>query len=52
MILDAYNEHSYDYELSNLERIKNVIDIKNIDLHLAVYYNAWENDNQKVHYYH
>lgn len=47
MILDAYNEHSYDYELSNLERIKNVIDIKNIDLHLAVYYNAWENDNQK-----
>ena len=47
MILDAYNEHRYDYELSNLERIKNVIDIKNIDLHLAVYYNAWENDNQK-----
>lgn len=47
IILDAYNEHSYDYELSNLERIKNVIDIKNIDLHLAVYYNAWENDNQK-----
>lgn len=47
MILDAYNEHSYDYELSNLERIKNVIDIKNIDLYLAVYYNAWENDNQK-----
>lgn len=47
MILDAYNDHSYDYELSNLERIKNVIDIKNIDLHLAVYYNAWENDNQK-----
>lgn len=47
MILDAYNEHSYDYELSNLERIKNVIDIKNIDLHLAVYYNAWEKDNQK-----
>lgn len=47
MILDAYNEHSYDYELSNLERIKNVIDIKNINLHLAVYYNAWENDNQK-----
>lgn len=47
MILDAYNEHNYDYELSNLERIKNVIDIKNIDLHLAVYYNAWENDNQK-----
>ena len=47
MILDAYNEHSYDYELSNLERIKNVIDIKNIDLHLVVYYNAWENDNQK-----
>lgn len=47
MILDAYNEHSYDYELSNLERIKNVIDIKNIDLHLAVYYNTWENDNQK-----
>lgn len=47
IILDAYNEHSYDYELSNLERIKNVIDIKNIDLHLAVYYNTWENDNQK-----
>lgn len=47
IILDAYNEHSYDCELSNLERIKNVIDIKNIDLHLAVYYNAWENDNQK-----
>lgn len=47
MILDAYNDHSYDYELSNLEKIKNVIDIKNIDLHLAVYYNAWENDNQK-----
>ena len=47
MILDAYNEHSDDYELSNIERIKNVIDIKNIDLHLAVYYNAWENDNQK-----
>lgn len=47
MILDAYNEHSYDYEQNNSERIKNVIKFKDINLHLAVYYNAWENDNQK-----
>lgn len=48
MILDAYNEYSYDYEQNNSERIKNVIKFKDINLHLAVYYNAWENDNQKT----
>lgn len=57
MILDAYNEHSYDYEQYNSERIRNIVEKyieykkavenKNISLYLAVYYNAWENDNQK-----
>lgn len=51
MILDAYNEYSYSFIEERSRRIQNIFEENSKDmqkeskLQVAVYYDAWENDN-------